>query len=113
MISESRTNKIMQHTAPEEHDQQESVAEESEDDEERVEEDDDDEEPGVVSEEGAEVRGAEVHRGVAVEAGEELHERLDESRVNSTNRISSVIVPAGAVVKLQHKVFNISLLSEN
>ena len=70
---------------PEEHDEEQEVAEEPDDDEERVEEDDDDEEPGVVTEQGPEVGGAEVHRGVAVQAGQELHQGLDEGGVNSSH----------------------------
>ena len=70
---------------PEQHDQEQEVAEEPDDDEERVEEDDDDEEPGVVTEQRPEVGPAEVHGGVAVQAGQQLHQWLDQSRVNASH----------------------------
>ena len=76
---------LIQTSLPEQHDEEQEVAEEPQDDEERVEEDDGDEEPGVVTEQGPEVGGAEVHRGVAVQAGQELHQGLDEGGGNSSH----------------------------
>ena len=75
----------MEISLPQEHDQEQQVAEEPDDDEERVEEDDDDEEPGVVTEQGPEVGGAEVHCGVAVQASQQLHQWLDQSRVDTAH----------------------------
>ena len=88
---------------PEEHDQEQEVAEQPDDDEERVEDEDDDEEPGVLAEQGPEVGRAEVHRGVAVQAGQELHQWLDEGGVNPAYRLSGVLVVPTAVVQLQYK----------
>ena len=70
---------------PQEHYQEQEIAEEPDDDEEGVEEDDDDEEPGVVTEQRPQVGSAEVHRGVAVQAGQQLHQGLDQSWVDSSN----------------------------
>ena len=49
--------------------------------------------------------GGEVHRGVAVEAGQELHERLDESGVDSAHRVRLVVsgVIVSAVLELKEK----------
>ena len=82
--------------SPEQHDEQQEVTEKAEDDEESIEDDDNDEEPGVFAEERPEVGGGEVHRGVAVEAGQQLHERLDESRMDAANRI--ILVVSAAVI---------------
>ena len=89
---------------PEEHDEEQEVAEEPDDDEERVEEDDDDEEPGVLGEQRPEMRLAEVHCGVAVQASQQLHQWLDQSRVDTAHwlpGVSSVVTTA--VVELQYK----------
>ena len=60
--------------------------------------------------------GGEVHRRVAVEAGQQLHERLDESGGDAAHRIVLVVSAAvivSTVVQLKsEKVFSLRIHSK-